>query len=138
MLALVAGHGGPGLTNQACLPGTSEPYYCGKRPAEYSPQAREVAYKRARGSMHDDSLDKQSVPTQGTYDTQPLEANLQASTLACSRVVSMLLLCASSWVGCILIKPLWSASPVVTPKNLVIACIKLAHPCLLYVERCTP
>ncbi len=138
MLAPITGHRGPCLPNQACLPGTSEPGCCGKRPAEYSPRAREVACKRARGSMHDDSLEKQNVPTQGTYDTQPAEADLQASTLACNRVVSMLMFCASHWVGRILIKPLWSNDPVVTPENLVIVCIKLAHPCLSYVERCTP
>ena len=133
MLPLNTEDRGPSLPNQACLPGTSEPDSCGKRPGEYSPQEREVACKRARGSVHDDSLKRPNVPTQGTYETQPAEAGI----LACNRVVSMLMFCASRWVGCIFIKPLWSNGPVVAPKNLVIACMKLAHPCLAYVERCT-
>ncbi len=93
MLPLNTAHRGPCLPNQACLSGTSEPDSCGKRLAEYSPQEREVACKRARGSMHDDSLEKQNV--QGTYGTQPAVADLQVSTLACNRVVSMLMFCAS-------------------------------------------
>ncbi|DBA82454.1 TPA: hypothetical protein ACH3X2_000688 [Trebouxia sp. C0005] len=77
VLAVVTGHEGPYLPNQACLHSTSEPDNCDKRPAEYSPQAREVACKRTRESMHDDSLEKQNVPTQGTYDTELAEADLQ-------------------------------------------------------------
>ena len=118
VLAVVTGHEGPYLPNQACLHSTSEPDNCDKRPAEYSPQAREVACKRTRESMHDDSLEKQNVPTQGTYDTELAEADLQASTLACSRVVSKLLFYASHWDGCILIKPLWSNGLSIVPRSV--------------------
>ncbi|KAL0018276.1 hypothetical protein WJX77_003271 [Trebouxia sp. C0004] len=77
MLPLNIGNRGPCLPHQACLPVVTEPDSCGKRTAKYSPQAREVAYKRARGSMHDGSLAKQNVPTQGAHDTQPAEPDLQ-------------------------------------------------------------
>lgn len=87
--------------------------------------------------MHDDSSEMQNAPTQGTHDTQPAEPDLQASRLACNRLMSTLMFCASHWVGCILMKPLWSNRLVVTVKNLVVACIKLAHPCLSY-NRYTP
>ena len=90
MLPLNTQHREPSLLNQACLPGTSEPDSCGKRSAEYSPQDREVACKRVRGSMHDDSLEKQNLPAQGAYGTQPAVADLQASALACNRVVHAL------------------------------------------------
>ncbi len=137
MLPLITVHRGPCLPQQACLPGTTELDSCGKRPADYSPQAREVACKRPGGSMHDDSSEMQNAPTQGTHDTQPAEPDLQASRLACNRLMSTLMFCASHWVGCILMKPLWSNRLVVTVKNLVVACIKLAHPCLSY-NRYTP
>lgn len=40
--------------------------------------------------MHDDSLEKQNLPAQGAYGTQPAVADLQASALACNRVVHAL------------------------------------------------
>ena len=92
MLLLITGHGGPCSLQQACPPGTTEPDNCNKRPAEDFSWVWQGACTRAsRSLLADDSLGKQNVVTQGTHDTQPVELELQASTLAYNGLVSMLL-----------------------------------------------